>query len=193
MSEAAVTAPSSRDAQASEDFCPILGVDHIEFYVGNAKQATHFYQHAFGFRPIAYRGLETGERETCSYVLAQGGIRLVITSAYSSEHSVSRHVSRHGDGVGVIGLAVPDAEAAFAETPARGAVPMWEPIREEGPNLVRRISGIRAYGDTAIRFVERPQDNPLFSVGFEELPRTPAEPSIPTSWRWLCFHRYPLF
>src|SRR6187399_2237968 len=104
-----------------DDVCPIRRVDHIEFYVGNARQAALFYSTCFGFTTVAYRGLETGCRDTASYVMKQGDITFVLTSALEPDHPIARHVQRHGDGVGLIALEVPDVEAAFRETTRRGA------------------------------------------------------------------------
>ncbi len=94
----------------SQDFLPLNGTDHIEFYVGNAKQAAYFYQHAFGFQLTAYAGPETGVRERASYVLTQGKIRLVFSTALTPDHEINTHVFKHGDGVKVLALAVDDAE-----------------------------------------------------------------------------------
>src|SRR5262245_12135345 len=104
-----------------EDFCPIKRVDHVEFYVGNAKQAASFYGHTFGFTTTAYRGLETGSRDLASYVLEQGHVRFVFTSPLGPDAPIAASVNKHGDGVGVIALQVPDAAAAFRESTARGA------------------------------------------------------------------------
>ena len=104
-----------------EDFLPIKGYDHVEFYVGNAKQAAHFYDKTFGFKPVAKAGLETGVRDRACYVMEQGDIRFVFTSAYGPDHEIARHCALHGDGVKSIGLSVPDVERALAETKKRGA------------------------------------------------------------------------
>src|SRR5262245_29313543 len=112
------------------DFCPIRNIDHVELYVGNARQAAAFYESAFGFLPTAYRGLETGHRDAASYLLEQGNIRFLLTTALSPRHAIAKHVCEHGDGVGVIALAVPDAAAAFYETVHRGAMPAIEPSEE---------------------------------------------------------------
>src|SRR4051812_36223674 len=109
------------------DFCPIKRVDHLELYVGNAKQAAHFYASSYGFTNTAYRGLETGSRDACSYLMEQRGIRFVLTTALTSGHAVSQFVFTHGDGVAVIALEVPDASRAFQETTSRGAAPAIEP------------------------------------------------------------------
>src|SRR3990172_4081960 len=105
----------------AEDFLPIKGYDHIEFYVGNAKQSAHFYDKTFGFRPVAKAGLETGVRDRASYLMEQGNIRFVFTSAYSPDHEIARHCALHGDGVKAIALAVPDVEKALRATKERGA------------------------------------------------------------------------
>ena len=109
------------------DFLPLLGTDYIELYVGNAKQSAHYYQHAFGFSLVAYCGPETGQRSFASYVLQQGKIRLVLTTALSSKGPIAEHVQRHGDGVKVLALWVDDATSAYAETTSRGAVGVAEP------------------------------------------------------------------
>src|SRR5262245_13159158 len=105
------------------DFCPIRSIDHLELYVGNAKQAAAYYASAFGFIQKAYRGLETGYRDTASYLLEQGDVRLMLTTALGGAHPIARHVRKHGDGVAKIALNVPDARAAFYETVHRGAMP----------------------------------------------------------------------
>jgi 4-hydroxyphenylpyruvate dioxygenase len=92
-----------------DDFLPIMGIDHVEFYVGNAKQAAHYYRSAFGFAHTAYSGLETGVRGRASYVMEQGKIRLIMSAALGPDHAISRHANLHGDGVAVVALAVPDA------------------------------------------------------------------------------------
>ncbi|HVS16677.1 MAG TPA: 4-hydroxyphenylpyruvate dioxygenase [Thermoanaerobaculia bacterium] len=149
-----------------EDFCPIIGFDHMELYVGNAKQASLYYQHGFGFTPIAYRGLETGERDTASYVMQQGKIRLVLTAALHPDHPVAHHVLAHGDGVAVIGLTVPDARKAFEESTRRGARPALEPTETNDDDGVLRVSAVHAYGDTLLEFVERGDYRGAFAPGF---------------------------
>ena len=154
------------------DHCPIKRFDHIEFYVGNARQASHFYANAFGFDVTAYSGLETGNREAASYVMEQGGIRFVFTTALSPGHPISHSVQEHGDGVGVIGLEVPDAAAAYRETTERGAIGAVAPSEESDELGVLRYSAIHAYGDTLIKFVERCDYDGAFAPGFE--PRRPT-------------------
>ena len=149
------------------DFLPIKGIDHIEFYVGNAKQAAHFYRTAFGFANTAYSGLETGNRDRASYVIEQGKIRLVLSTGLGPDHAISRHVYLHGDGVATISLAVPDSASAYLEATKRGATGAIRPTQEEDEYGVLRYSAVRAYGDTLIKFVDRSAYNGSFAPGFE--------------------------
>ncbi|MCZ6794081.1 MAG: 4-hydroxyphenylpyruvate dioxygenase [Planctomycetota bacterium] len=151
----------------NDDFCPIRGFDHVEFYVGNARQSALFYEKGFGFRRTAYRGLETGSRDLASYVLEQGGIRFVLTTALSPDHPVARSVLKHGDGVAAIALEVPDAARAFEESTRRGAERAMSPVELEDDSGVLRTAAIRAYGDTLIKFVERRGYGGVFAPGFE--------------------------
>jgi len=150
----------------TEDFLPILGTDHIEFYVGNAKQAAYFYQHAFGFQPVAYRGLETGHREAASYVLRQGKVTLVLTTPYHPGNFIADHIYRHGDGVRVLALTVEDAQKAFEETTKRGGRPFLSPTPFSDENGTVVLSGIHTYGDTVHLFVERKNYQGAFLPGF---------------------------
>jgi 4-hydroxyphenylpyruvate dioxygenase len=156
------TAPSE-----TADFLPLHGTDYIELYVGNAKQAAHFYKTAFGFQSLAYAGLETGMRHKASYVLQQGKIRLVLTTPYHSNSDISQHLLRHGDGVKVIAFWVDDATYAFRETTRRGAQAYLEPTieRDEHGEIVR--SGIHTYGDVVHIFVERKNYNGVFMPGYQ--------------------------
>jgi 4-hydroxyphenylpyruvate dioxygenase len=153
-------------AQA-KDFLPINGTDFIEFYVGNAKQAAHYYQTAFGFQPEAYAGPETGVRDKVSYVLKQNKIRLVLTTALRSDHLVSEHVKKHGDGVKILALWVDDARQSYQETISRGAVSYMEPkvLQDSQGEVV--MSGIYTYGETVHMFVERKNYQGTFMPGFE--------------------------
>src|SRR3954463_9481570 len=117
--------------EGAQDFLPLLGTDYVEFYVGNAKQAAHFYKTAFGYQSLAYAGLETGVRDRASYVLKQDKIRLVLTSPLTSDSPINQHIVKHGDGVKVIALWVEDATKSFEETVKRGAKPYLEPILEK--------------------------------------------------------------
>ncbi len=150
------------------DFLPINGTDYVEFYVGNAKQAAHYYQTAFGFQPIAYAGLETGLKDRASYVLKQDKIRLVFTTALYPDSEIAEHVKKHGDGVKVVALWVDDARKSFEETVKRGAKPYFEPKTEEDEfgKVVR--SGIHTYGDTVHIFVERKDYNGPFLPGYQK-------------------------
>lgn len=148
------------------DFLLINGTDYVEFYVGNAKQAAFYYQTAFGFQPLAYSGLETGDKEKTSYVLVQDKIRFVFTTALVPDLPISEHVKKHGDGVKVIALWVDNATSAFNETVKRGAKPYLLPTVTEDKfgRIVR--SGIHTYGETVHIFVERREYNGPFLPGF---------------------------
>ena len=157
----------AQDRQAPErDFMPLHGIDHVELWVGNAAQASFFFQRAFGFREVAYRGLETGVRDRVSHVLEQGEIRLVLTGALRSGCEVAREHARHGDGVKIIALAVPDVDAAYREATARGAVGLAPPHEIDDGYGRARIADIRTYGDTVHRFVDRSEYAGPFLPGF---------------------------
>lgn len=145
--------------QAAEDFLPLQGTDHLEFYVGNAKQAAYFYQSAFGFKAVAYAGPETGLRDRVSYVLQQGKIRFVLTTPLRPEGRIADHIYKHGDGVGVYAITVEDAAKSFQETTRRGAKAFAEPYTLEDENGKVVIAGIHTYGDTVHLFVERKDYN----------------------------------
>ncbi len=150
----------------SDDFLPINGTDYVEFYVGNAKQAAYYYQTAFGFQPLAYKGLETGDKEKTSYVLVQDKIRFVFTTALVPDSEIGDHVKKHGDGVRVVALWVDDAAGAFRETTKRGAKPFLEPVVEEDQHGKVVRSGIHTYGDTVHIFLERKDYRGPFLPGF---------------------------
>ena len=154
--------------EGAQDFLPLLGTDYVEFYVGNAKQSAHFYKTAFGFQSFAYAGLETGLKDRVSYVLKQGKIRLVLTTALKSDSPIGEHVKKHGDGVKVIALWVEDARKSFEETVKRGAKPYMEPTieKDEHGEVVR--AGIYTYGETVHMFVERKNYKGDFLPGFKE-------------------------
>ena len=153
--------------EGAQDFLPLMGTDYVEFYVGNAKQAAHFYKTAFGFQSLAYKGLETGSKDSVSYVLVQDKIRLVLTTPLNSKSPINEHIVKHGDGVKVIALWVEDAKSAFEETTKRGAKPYLEPTieKDEFGETVR--SGIYTYGETVHMFVERKNYKGAFLPGFE--------------------------
>ena len=137
------------------DEMPLLGIDYLELYVGNAHQAAYYYAHAFGFREVAYAGLETGSRDRVSHVMQQGGVRLVLTGGLRPDGEVARHVARHGDAAKVIALTVPDAEKAFLTAVGKGAKGVHEPREARDEHGVVRLASIAAYGDTIHTFVER--------------------------------------
>ena len=151
------------------DFLPLLGTDFVELYVGNAKQAAYYYQTAWGFQPIAYRGLETGSKDSVSYVMQQGKIRLVLTSALKPEGEINRHIEQHGDGVKVVALWVDDATKSFEETTRRGAKPYMEPTQRKDDNGTVTLSGIHTYGETVHVFVERSQYDGPFLPGYKAI------------------------
>ena len=155
--------------EGAQDFLPLLGTDYVEFYVGNAKQAAHFYKTAFGFQDFAYRGLETGSKDSVSYVLKQDKIRLVLTTPLNSKSEINKHIVKHGDGVKVVALWVEDARKSYEETTKRGAKSYMEPVveKDEFGEVVR--AGIYTYGETVHMFVERKNYNGVFMPGFVEL------------------------
>lgn len=161
--------PSGGTQQMLQDFLPINGTDYIELYVGNARQSSYYYRTAFGFRLVAYAGLETGQRDRASYVLQQDKIRLVLTSPLTPDHPISRHVTLHGDGVKDLALWVDDAEAAYRETTKRGATGVMEPttFRDEFGEVKK--SAIAIYGDTIHSFVERKNYRGVFLPGYRDV------------------------
>lgn len=165
------TAPDAAVAAAPanvKDFLPLNGTDYVEFYVGNAKQAAHYYKTAFGFQSLAYAGPETGVKDRTSYVLVQNKLRFVLTTPLHPNNDIAAHIAAHGDGVKVLALWVDDARSAFEETVKRGAKPYMEPTEEkdEFGTVVR--SGIHAYGDTVHIFVERKNYSGPFLPGYKE-------------------------
>ena len=149
------------------DVFPINGTDYIEFYVGNAKQASHYYRGAFGFQLVAYRGPETGTRDRVSYILQQGKIRFVLTTALTTGSDIADHVARHGDGVKDLALWVDDAREAFRRATERGAAAVHEPrvLRDDDGEIV--VAAIRTYGDTIHSLVERRNYRGAFMPGFK--------------------------
>jgi 4-hydroxyphenylpyruvate dioxygenase len=175
-----VTQTFAEKIAKAQDFLPINGTDYIEFYVGNAKQAAHYYKTAFGFQSVAYAGPETGVRDRVSYVLQQGKIRLVLTTALKSDHPISEHVKKHGDGVKILALWVDDAYKAFEETTKRGGKPYQEPITLKDELGEVKMSGIFTYGETVHMFIERKNYNGIFMPGYErwESDYNPAEAGL---------------
>jgi 4-hydroxyphenylpyruvate dioxygenase len=149
------------------DFMPLHGIDHVELYVGNAAQAAYFFTHAFGFREVAYAGLETGLRDRTAHVLEQGRIRLVLTGTLRSGTEIAAHHARHGDGVRAIALSVPDVDHAHAEAVARGARSVAAPADVSDNHGRARVATIATYGDTLHTFIDRSAYGGAFMPGYE--------------------------
>src|SRR5579864_9241066 len=153
----------------AEDFMPLEGWNHVELWVGNAKQAAYFYEHAMGFTRTAYAGPETGVRDRASYVLEQGDIRFVVTSPLREEHEITRHQARHGDGVRDIALTVPDATEAYRQAVQRGARGVVEPHWVEDEDGGVELAAIATYGDTVHTFVNRSEYGGAYLPGYKAL------------------------
>jgi 4-hydroxyphenylpyruvate dioxygenase len=158
---------------ATKDFLPLKGTDHIEFYVGNAFQAAYFYRTAFGMSLVAYAGPETDVRDRVSYVLQQGKIRFVLTSALHPDSEIAAHVQRHGDGVRSIALWVDDAREAWLATTSRGATSVQEPAENSDQDGSVVTASIAAYGDTLHTFVERKDYHGVFLPGYQAIANDP--------------------
>lgn len=154
----------SKDA----DFLPLQGTDYIEFYVGNAKQAAHFYKTAFGFQSLAYAGPETGVKDKASYVVRQNKLTFVFTTPLRNNNEIADHIYKHGDAVKVLALRVDDASNAWKETTKRGAQSCLEPQQLKDDNGEVILSGIHTYGETVHFFIERKNYNGVFMPGFQE-------------------------
>lgn len=152
--------------EGAQDFLPILGTDYVEFYVGNALQAAHYYKTAYGFQSEAYAGLETGVKDKVSYVVKQDKIRIVLTTALNSSSPIGEHVKKHGDGIKVVALWVEDAKSAFEETTKRGAKPFMEPTVTKDENGEAIQAGVFVYGETVFMFTERKNYKGIFLPGF---------------------------
>jgi 4-hydroxyphenylpyruvate dioxygenase len=162
------TSTLNKTADTAKDFMPINGTDYIELYVGNSKQAAHFYKTAFGFQSLAYAGLQTGLKDRESYVVVQDKIRLVLTSPLKSGTEIGKHIDKHGDGVKVVALWVDDATYAYNAAMERGAKSYMEPKVEEDETGKVVRSGIYTYGETVHIFVERKDYNGTFLPGFKK-------------------------
>ena len=177
--ETSTIAPSKTGLK-QEDFLPLLGTDYIEFYVGNAKQAAHYYKTAFGFQSLAYAGPETGVKDRSSYVIRQNKLTFILTTPLRSDNEIADHIYKHGDGVKVLALKVEDATSAWNETTKRGGKSYMEPqrLRDENGEVV--ISGIYTYGETVHLFVERKNYNGVFIPGYRkwETAYNPAETGL---------------
>jgi len=154
---------------AVSDFLPLEGTDYVEFYVGNAKQAAHYYQTAFGFQALAYAGPETGLRDKVSYAVRQHKLTLVLTTPLQPNNAMADHVYRHGDGVKVLALRVEDAAYAWKQTTQRGAKSFLEPVKQTDNAGEVVLSGIHTYGDTVHVFVERKNYTGTFLPGYRPL------------------------
>jgi len=157
-------------SMSEHDFMPIQNFDYLEFYVGNAKQAAYYFDHAWGFTPIAYAGLETGIRDHSSYVLEQGNIRFVLTSPLGPEGEIAEHIKLHGDGVKVVAFRVEDTERAYREAASRGAQGLAEPAALKDDFGSVKVATIATYGDTVHTFVERHAYKGAFLPGYRSLP-----------------------
>jgi 4-hydroxyphenylpyruvate dioxygenase len=154
--------------EGAQDFLPLLGTDYVEFYVGNAKQSAHFYKTAFGFQSYAYKGLETGAKDSVSYVLTQDKIKIILTTPLNSKSPINDHIVKHGDGVKIVALWVEDARKSYEETIKRGAKSYMEPtVEKDGFGEVVR-AGIYTYGETVHMFVERKNYHGTFLPGFQK-------------------------
>jgi 4-hydroxyphenylpyruvate dioxygenase len=168
---------------ATTDTFPINGTDFVEFYVGNAKQASHYYRSAFGFQLAGYRGPETGTRDRASYLLQQNKVRLLLTTPLTADHPAAAHIAQHGDGVRDIALWVDDARRAFEVAVERGARPAQSPtvLRDDGGEVV--IAAIHTYGDTIHSLVERRNYQGLFLPGFQAV--TPRYSPAPVGLQYV--------
>jgi 4-hydroxyphenylpyruvate dioxygenase len=170
-----IMAPPVSDAiSTGTDFLPLKGTDHVEFYVGNARQAAYFYRTAFGMSLVAYAGPETGQRDRASYVVQQGKIRFVLTTSLRTGDAIAEHVRRHGDGVRVVALWVDDASNAWYETTRRGAISVDEPHVVSDAHGKVVLSSIQTYGDTIHTFVERNAYSGPFLPGFHAIDGDPV-------------------
>ncbi|MGB1075576.1 MAG: 4-hydroxyphenylpyruvate dioxygenase [Flavobacteriales bacterium] len=173
----ATTPELEKVVPSAEDFLPLLGTDHVELYCGNAKQSAYYYMMAWGFQPLAYKGLETGSKDTVSYVLKQDKIVLVLTSPLGPDGEINAHINRHGDGVKSVALWVDDARQSWMETTSRGAVSVHEPQVQKDANGSVVLSAIETYGDTIHTFVERKAYDGVFLPGYEAWhPEVPVKP-----------------
>ncbi|PLS02734.1 4-hydroxyphenylpyruvate dioxygenase [Neobacillus cucumis] len=153
--------------QLANDFFPVRDVDYIEIYTGNAKQACHFFCTAFGFQPVAYSGLETGNRETASYCIKQRNIRIVLTGSYTGESKVAQFIKSHGDGVKDVALLVEDVSKAFEEAVKRGAIAHVAPYEMKDAFGVVKKAVLGTYGDTIHTLIERKNYQGAFLPGYE--------------------------
>jgi 4-hydroxyphenylpyruvate dioxygenase len=162
------TAQIITDNNTVIDFLPLHGTDYVEFYVGNAKQAAHFYKTAFGFQSLAYAGPETGVKDKVSYVIRQNKLTFVLTTPLRTDNEIADHIYKHGDGVKILALKVEDATSAWQETTKRGGKSYLTPTTLKDDNGEVVLSGIHTYGETVHLFVERKNYTGPFMPGFRE-------------------------
>ena len=164
------------DAYAkAQDFLPLNGIDHVEFWVGNARQASNYYRALWGFTPVAFAGLETGVRDRASYVMVQNDVRFVFTAPLQPDSEIAEHVHRHGDGVHDIAFSVDDAASAWRETTARGAISAQEPTElDGGEDGTLRRSAVHTYGEVLHSFVDRTDYHGLFAPGYRAVKKPAA-------------------
>ncbi|MFL5755980.1 MAG: 4-hydroxyphenylpyruvate dioxygenase [Chloroflexota bacterium] len=159
----------------AQDFLPLNGIDHVEFWVGNARQASAYFRALWGFTPIAYAGLETGLRDRASYVMRRNDITIVLTAPLTPDGEIAEHVHRHGDGVKDIAFLVDDARRSFDETTKRGAKPAIEPVElDGGEDGVLRRSAVFTYGEVRHSFIERGEYQGVFAPGYRRVKRPAA-------------------
>ena len=163
-----MTTLTQHEQQTAQDVLQLNGTDYVEFYVGNARQASYFYRMAMGFRLVAYAGPETGQRDRASYVLQQGKIRFVLTTPLRPDNEMAEHIRLHGDGVRDIALWVDDAKRAWKEATRRGARSVEEPHEIKDAHGSARRASIAIYGDTVHSFIERKNYHGAFLPGYEE-------------------------
>ena len=163
INAAVTTAP-----EVQADFLPLQGTDYVEFYVGNAKQAAHFYMTAFGFQALAYAGPETGIKDRASYAIRQHKLTFVLTTPIRSDNDIADHIYKHGDGVKFLALRVDDARDAWHQTTSRGAKSYMEPKVMNDDDGEAVISGIHTYGDTVHLFIERKNYQGTFLPGYRK-------------------------
>ncbi|HQY41368.1 MAG TPA: 4-hydroxyphenylpyruvate dioxygenase [Ferruginibacter sp.] len=158
---------ASNNATTAEDFLPLQGTDYVEFYVGNAKQAAHFYKTAFGFQSLAYAGPETGRKDIVSYAIRQNKLTFVLTTPLKPGNPIAEHITQHGDGVKFLALKVEDAKDAWEQTTKRGGKSYAEPyvLKDEEGEVV--MSGIHTYGETVHLFIERKNYKGAFMPGYK--------------------------
>lgn len=162
------TIAPSPNTKNEKDFLPLMGTDYVEFYVGNAKQAAHYYKTAFGFQSLAYAGPETGVKDRASYVIRQNKLTFILTTPLHNDNEIADHIFKHGDGVKVLALKVENATSAWEETTKRGGKSYMQPttLKDENGEVV--MSGIHTYGDTVHLFIERKNYKGVFMPGFRK-------------------------